>query len=290
MDSTARLFIVLIIPMLASEGVASSPATPDLVDGYAYYPAEREDLLELRDWLSSTINLHSNWTGPPCYRDQSRWIGITCKKWHVISIEIPGIQLTGSLRPVALQNLLYLTNLNLSDNALHGQPPTLKGLQHLQNVTLSGNRLSGSIPMEYAALAALIRLELQDNLLKGTIPSFDQSSLQVFNVSYNFLQGKIPDTSVLQRFSVGSYDHNLELCGRPLNTACPQPAPLPTVLIVPPPPSPVSPLKPSGPKGLELWFLILIATGAVMAPLLAIFCFLCYKRSRRTAISGMMLL
>jgi hypothetical protein len=37
------------------------------------------------------------------------------------------------------------------------------------------------------ALPALIRLELQDNLLNGTIPAFAQSELIVFNMSYNFL-------------------------------------------------------------------------------------------------------
>jgi hypothetical protein len=44
------------------------------------------------------------------------------------------------------------------------------------------------IPRRYTvALPALTRLELQDNLLNGTIPAFAQSELIVFNMSYNFL-------------------------------------------------------------------------------------------------------
>ncbi|KAJ0967839.1 hypothetical protein J5N97_024756 [Dioscorea zingiberensis] len=163
---------------------------------------ERSALLLLRDTLSSPLNLHSNWTGPPCYRGRSQWLGISCSSdSHVISIDLHSTQLTGSLSSSSFQNITFLSTINLSNNALNGQLPTLQGLLHLQSLAFAGNRFSGSIPVEYVDLKSLTQLEIQDNLLGGSIPPLDQPSLEVFNVSYNFLQGQIPQTSAMQRWN-----------------------------------------------------------------------------------------
>lgn len=296
--SGLSIFLFVFALTVQTTASSSSSSTPEVLSSYEF--AERNDLIELRDSLSSTLNLHARWTGPPCYKNRSRWIGITCSDFQVTGINLQGIQLTGSLRPTALQNVPYLQSLDLSDNALHGDIPTLAGLVYLQDVSLSGNKLSGQIPAEYAALASLTRLELQDNLLNGTIPAFSQQSLSVFNVSFNFLQGMIPETPVMQRFPVSSYDHNLGLCGRPLDKPCQAPAPSPAAPVVPvrPPPSrPLSPPTSSRPERLELWALILVAVGAVMVPVVVVSCVLCFCRrnrrndaARKGEISGMLVL
>lgn len=233
---------------------------------------ERASLLQLRDTLiSPSISLHSNWTGPSCYRGRSRWLGISCSpSSHVISIDLHSTQLTGSLSSSSFQNITYLTTIILANNSLNGTLPTLEGLFYLQSLSLAGNRFFGSIPKEYIDLKSLTRLELQDNLLNGSIPPLDQPSLQVFNVSYNFLQGLIPETEALQRFNSSCFDHNLGLCGKPLDTLCPL-APSPS-------PSPSSLPSLAGKSSLETWILVCVAVGAVLVPLFVILCFLCFHK------------
>ncbi|WVZ59454.1 hypothetical protein U9M48_009592 [Paspalum notatum var. saurae] len=189
---------------------------------------ERRDLLVLRDTLRSALDLHSNWTGPPCHGARSRWRGVSCDgDGRVVGVALDGAQLTGSLPRAALRGVSRLEALSLRGNALHGALPGLDGLPRLRALDLSSNRFSGPIPRGYAtSLRELARLELQDNLLSGTLPAFQQRGLVVFNVSYNFLQGEVPGTRALRRFPASAFDHNLRLCGEAVNAECPEePAP-----------------------------------------------------------------
>ncbi|CAK9164346.1 unnamed protein product [Ilex paraguariensis] len=201
-----------------------------------YFPDERDALMQIRDIVNSSSNLHANWTGPPCHKSKSQWAGIVCSNWHVTHLVLENIQLTGSLPPTFLQNLTFLSKLSFRNNSIHGPLPSLKNLMNLEFVFLSHNQFSGSIPLNYIELPKLAKLELQNNSLGGSIPPFDQQTLKVFNVSYNQLDGEIPDTRVLQRFSKSSYDHNSNLCGRPVEITCP-------VLPLTPPPVPYPPSK-----------------------------------------------
>ncbi|CAN6293106.1 unnamed protein product [Urochloa humidicola] len=184
---------------------------------------ERRDLVVLRDTLRSALDLHSNWTGPPCHGERSRWSGVSCDAdGRVVGVSLDGAQLTGTLPRDALRGVSRLETLSLRGNALHGAlPQGLDALPRLRAVDLSSNRFSGPIPRGYAtALRDLQRLELQDNLLTGTLPAFRQTGLVVFNVSYNFLQGEVPDTRALRRFPATAFDHNLRLCGEAVNAEC----------------------------------------------------------------------
>nr|GMD34383.1 probable leucine-rich repeat receptor-like protein kinase At1g68400 [Ipomoea batatas] len=174
------------------------------------YPEERNALLQLRDGLQSNANLHSKWTGPPCEGNSSNWAGIACSDWHVTRLVLPGINLTGSLPVSFLQNLTLLTKLDLTNNSIFGPLPNLSSLSRLQFLFLSQNRFSGSIPLGYIHIPNLKKLGLDRNGLQGSIPPFDQPSLIGFNVSGNRLEGKIPETAALQRFSESSYGDNPE--------------------------------------------------------------------------------
>ncbi|KAG6529483.1 hypothetical protein ZIOFF_011682 [Zingiber officinale] len=229
------------------------------------YHNERNALLLLRDSLSSTRSLHDNWTGPPCHRDRSRWFGIECSDFKVVTISLPGIQLTGSLPPTALQNVLHLTALNLSGNALHGALPTLHGLVRLRSVALAENRFSGSIPEEFTSLLDLERLELQDNALSGAVPALAQGRLAALNLSYNFLEGSIPRSLAARGFDASSFEHNPGLCGRPLRKPCHEETETPSM-----PPAVTSGARPAtwmnSPSGrnkeVGSWLLVLVAAGA----------------------------
>lgn len=244
-----------------------------------FFPDERDALMQLRDIVNSTSNLHTNWTGPPCTKkNQSRWGGVACSDWHVTHLVLEGIQLTGSLPPLFLQNLTFLSKLSFRNNSLRGPLPNLTNLMHLEFVFLSKNQFSGSIPSGYIDLFSLTKLELQENDLSGQIPPFNQQSLIAFNVSNNKLEGPIPVTPVLQRFPESSYANNSALCGGSLGLIpCPiAPAP-PPVPGIAPAPSPVPPTEKDD-GALELWGIALIAAAAALVPLSVILIFLCYYR------------
>ncbi|KZV34789.1 putative leucine-rich repeat receptor-like protein kinase [Dorcoceras hygrometricum] len=243
-----------------------------------FFPEERAALIQLRDGVySSFFNLHRNWTGPPCNKNSSsRWAGVGCSDWHVTHLVLEGINLTGSLHPTTLlQNLTFLTKLSFRNNNLNGPLPNLRNLVHLEHVFLSRNRFSGSIPSGYIELPYLIGLELQENDLSGFIPPFDQQSLMAFNVSHNHLQGKVPETPVLQRFTKSSFDNNSGLCGEGVIIGlrpCPNPLPLAPAPVPEPPSWPPSEGR-KGSRTLKFWSIVVIV---VLTPLCMALIFLCY--------------
>jgi hypothetical protein len=75
--------------------------------------------------------------------------------------------------PSALEKLVNLTTLNLSDNFLVGAIPAfISLLDSLQVLDLSGNLLLGDIPESLGDLVNLDELYLENNRLSGILPSF----------------------------------------------------------------------------------------------------------------------
>ncbi|KAI3738293.1 hypothetical protein L2E82_28317 [Cichorium intybus] len=231
-----------------------------------FYEDERNSLIPFRDSMKSSFNLHGNWTGPPCRNNMSRWMGIVCTNSHITQLTLESINLAGTLPVAFLQNITFLSKLNLNNNSISGDLPNLTNLTHLESIFLSGNRFSGPIPRDYLDLLKLETLELQENEITSSIPPFNQESLTSLNLSYNQLSGPIPETKILQRFGISSFDHNSGLCGKPLETPCP----------FSPPPPPKDKKKP-----LKIWIVVLIAAAAAIVPffvILLLFC--CYRRSQ----------
>ncbi|GKV21538.1 hypothetical protein SLEP1_g31510 [Rubroshorea leprosula] len=303
MNLALNVFVILFIAFPSAALAASIVINEQ-------YPSERDALLQLRDSLNSSANLHMNWTGPPCTNNQSRWYGIDCWNWHVVEVVLDEIQLTGSLPPGFPQNITFLVKLSLRKNFLFGSLPNLTNLQYLDYVFLSENYFTGEIPSDYTQLSKLTTLELQQNQLSGEIPPFDQQTLISFDVSSNHLQGQIPQTNILQGFSERSYQRNPGLCGSPLKNQCPSPPPPPppppltvlsppqppTPMVLPPTPSILPPTLPPLPslvspipspqnkkrRSLRTWGLALIAASAGLVPFSLIFILLCYyKRVHR---------
>ncbi|XP_063946813.1 probable leucine-rich repeat receptor-like protein kinase At1g68400 [Daucus carota subsp. sativus] len=249
------------------------------VNEHIFFPDERDALMQLRETMNSSANLHAKWTGVPCHKNQSNWNGIACENWHVTHVVLENIQLTGSLPPAFLHNLTFLTKLSFRNNSVFGQLPNLTNLINLEQVFLSKNGFSGSIPFHYIQLPRLKSLELEENVLEGGIPPFDQESLMEFNVSYNHLSGSIPETRVLESFSESSYDHNSGLCGKIVGKLCP---------VLPPAPSPGTPSKQEKKKVLRAYIIALIAAGAVFMSFLVIVVFFCCRKKaiRRQKLSN----
>ncbi|XP_045818840.1 probable leucine-rich repeat receptor-like protein kinase At1g68400 isoform X3 [Trifolium pratense] len=196
-----------------------------------FHPQERDGLLVLRDSLNSSINLHGNWTGPPCINNLSRWFGITCSNWHVVHITIQGVNLSGYLPSSFLQNITFLRQIDFRNNELFGTLPNLTGLVFLEEVKFSVNHFSG----------------------------------------------KIPETSLLQRFPKSSFDDNSDLCGFPLDKSCSVEPPAPPPFAIPP-----SPSMEENKKRLQVWIIALIViVAAVLFLFLVIIAFLFCKRQAK---------
>uniref|UniRef100_A0A8R7QN77 Uncharacterized protein n=1 Tax=Triticum urartu TaxID=4572 RepID=A0A8R7QN77_TRIUA len=124
--------------------------------------------------------------------------------------------------------IIYMVNLDLSNNSLAGEiPEEISALVALKNLNLSWNNFSRKIPENIGALIQVESLDLSHNDLSGEIPSSlsTLTSLSHLNLSYNNLIGKIPIGNQLQTLEdpASIYIGNPGLCGPPLLWNCSQP-------------------------------------------------------------------
>ncbi|KAM3193941.1 hypothetical protein ACQJBY_070537 [Aegilops geniculata] len=190
----------------------------------------------LDQWVSSAS------TGP-C--QDPVWYAVRCSSNKVLGLRLEYLGLQGNAPNMApLATLTSLRVLSFANNNLTGPfPPGLTELPALKMLYLSRNRLSGEIPSDtFGEMMGLRKLFLADNTFtgaipgsitspkllvvqlarnrfQGNIPDFDQKDLQLFDVSHNRLSGPIPQG--LRRFKAASFEGNTDLCGAPLNVACP---------------------------------------------------------------------
>ncbi|KAL8135882.1 leucine-rich repeat receptor-like protein kinase PXC1 [Apium graveolens] len=188
----------------------------------------------------STTDTHgallSNWTltSSTSTACSASWIGVNCTNNRVIALNLPSLNLRGSLDSLA--SLDQLRFLDLSNNRLNGSIKAILNCINLKLVYLSGNDLSGEIPAEITSLRRILRLDLSDNNfngliptefpaklltlrldnneLSGTIPSSLEliPKLEQLNLSNNLLYGQVPE-SLIQKFGNESFLGNEELCG-----------------------------------------------------------------------------
>ncbi|PNY10010.1 receptor-like protein kinase [Trifolium pratense] len=117
--------------------------------------------------------------------------------------------LTGSI-PTSIGNMTQLRYLYLQNNTLSGTiPSTIGNCTQLQDLFLNSNQFHGVIP--HTLNTNLLRFDVADNKLTGTIPFGGSSSCQnllFLDISFNFFSGGIPTalgncTSLSQFAAVG---------------------------------------------------------------------------------------
>ncbi|GMH24619.1 hypothetical protein Nepgr_026462 [Nepenthes gracilis] len=125
------------------------------------------------------------------------WYGVTCDpatNHRVISLDITGLNLTGTLSP-DVGNLRSLLNLSVASNQLSGHlPVSLSLIFNLRYANFSNNIFNGSFPSRLSSLENLQVLDLYNNNMTGELPIgvVEMRALRHLHLGGNFFTGKIP--------------------------------------------------------------------------------------------------
>ncbi|KAM3334796.1 hypothetical protein ACQJBY_029301 [Aegilops geniculata] len=115
---------------------------------------------------------------------------------HITRLKVYALDVVGQI-PAELQNLTYLTNLNLAQNYLTGSLPTfLEKLTQLQYLTLGTNALTGVLPRELGNLKNLLFLAISTNKFVGPLPEVVENltKLEQLYIDSCGLSGELPAT------------------------------------------------------------------------------------------------
>eukprot|EP00258_Populus_trichocarpa_P039249 XP_024455268.1 protein STRUBBELIG-RECEPTOR FAMILY 8 [Populus trichocarpa] len=129
--------------------------------------------------------------GDPCAES---WKGITCEGSAVVSIQISGLGLDGTMGYL-LANLMSLRTLDLSDNHLRDSFP-YQLPPNLTSLNLAKNNLSGNIPYSMSSMVSLSYLNISRNSLAQSIGDvfLNLSLLATMDLSFNSFSGDLPSS------------------------------------------------------------------------------------------------
>lgn len=167
-------------------------------------PDQRDTLLEFKkEFETSCIDSNitpktDSWTNNSdcCY-----WDGIKCDTifGDMIELNLSLGCLHGQFKSNSslfrLQQLRFLTTLDLSNNDFTGQiPSSLENLSNITTLDLSRNYFNGTIPSSIGNLSRLTSLDFSHNSFVGEVlPSLAYlSHLTFLNLSNNNFSGRIP--------------------------------------------------------------------------------------------------
>ncbi|XP_039165312.1 MDIS1-interacting receptor like kinase 2 [Eucalyptus grandis] len=149
----------------------------------------KDEAKALLNWKPTLDNhsqsLLSSWYGNnPC-----GFIGVTCDDYGAVThLNLSYLGLRGTLDGLDFSRITNVVSLELGDNSIYGSIPSSVGnLSKLSSLHLCGNELSGNIPSSI--------------------------SLTSIDISYNDLEGPLPNVKAFIEAPFEALQHNKGLCG-----------------------------------------------------------------------------
>jgi len=203
-----KCYFTTLLAHLDVDTVYSNKMTPKrkaldwlLSDKSSYSECDNPFFIERYALAASYYSMLGNLTlpidlpdGMERHESQCIWPFVTCSSGHVVTLNLNGNQLSGTI-PTELAMMTKLTSLDLRSNQIKGTIPTeLATMMNLEYLSLNGNQLNGTIPTELALMTNLEDLFLVYNQLSGTIPTElgKMTNLSSLSLFYNQLSGSIP--------------------------------------------------------------------------------------------------
>jgi hypothetical protein len=152
----STVFLLLYTSVIAQDGPSFGPD-----------PQEKDALYALKASFRDPV-LDANWTGPHCDVNQP-WHGIRCLNGRVTDIVLEGMGLSGEVNPNQFVSFPELSILSFKNNTLFGFVMNFSSNLKMNVIDLSFNTLIGPISDSLLSLNFLVSLQLQDNILGGTI-------------------------------------------------------------------------------------------------------------------------
>ncbi|KAI4343219.1 hypothetical protein MLD38_027748 [Melastoma candidum] len=169
---------VILVPQLAI--ATTDPADVQALQGI--YSALNNPF-QLTNWKSSG--------GDPCMES---WTGVTCKGSSVVSIQLSGLALNGSMG-YTTDALMSLRVLDMSNNNLNGQIP-YQLPPNLTSLNIGGNNFTGYLPYSISTMSSLNYLNVSHNSLSQPLQDFfsNLGNLSTMDLSFNNFSGNVPSS------------------------------------------------------------------------------------------------
>ncbi|KDO78347.1 hypothetical protein CISIN_1g005001mg [Citrus sinensis] len=138
----------------------------------------------------------TNWKGnegDPCGES---WKGVACEGSAVVSIDISGLGLSGTMGYL-LSDLLSLRKFDLSGNSIHDTIP-YQLPPNLTSLNLASNNFSGNLPYSIASMVSLSYLNVSRNSLTQSIGDIfgNLAGLATLDLSFNNFSGDLPNSFI----------------------------------------------------------------------------------------------
>lgn len=123
------------------------------------------------------------------------WYGIKCFNGRVVSVNISGMNLYGTVSP-EISSLEELVDLSLDGNNFTGEI-RIENMSNLRSLNISNNQFSGGLEWNYSTLPNLEVFDAYNNNFTDFLPLGVLSlkkKLKRLDLGGNFFQGKIPES------------------------------------------------------------------------------------------------